>query len=278
MTFPAAIALKEKTGKPLIVHIHSTEYDRSGGNEGYAWVREIEKDAMKIADTVVAVSDYSAKILCEQFEAEAEKIATIHNGIEKMVAFRSNKDFPEKLVTFLGRVTKQKSPDIFFKIALKVLEKHDNVRFVIAGKGGMLAEVMAEAAKHKVSEKFHFAGFLEKEEVNSLLSMTDIFVMPSASDPFGIAALEAAQFGVPCIISRQSGCLEVIKGALTADWKDVDLMADYVNTLLSSTSLATEIGRNNQESVQNATWENNANKVLEVYATLLKARKGELVL
>lgn len=279
MTFPAAIALKEKTGKPLVIHVHSTEYDRSGGrNDGFPWVSEIEKDAMQKADAIIAVSKYSAKILCDQFGADENKVFVVHNGVEKKTIFHTKKDFPEKLVTFLGRVTVQKSPDIFFNVALKVLEQYDNVRFVVAGKGGRLAEMMENAAKHKVSEKFHFAGFLEKAEVNHLLSMTDIFVMPSASEPFGMAAMEAAQFGIPCIISRQSGCLEVIKGALTADWKDVDLMADYVTTLLNSPALAQEIGRHNQESVQDATWENSAAKVLDVYANLLKPRKGELIM
>ncbi|MFN0202590.1 MAG: glycosyltransferase [Bacteroidia bacterium] len=268
MTFPAALALQAATGKPLIVHLHSTEYDRAG-KDSKGWVYQMEKEAMEKADFVIPVSQYAANILTEHYKIEATKIHPIHNAIDKKQAFKSEKSFKERLVAFVGRITYQKGPDTFLKIAMKVLEQHDNVRFVMAGRGDMQDALMEEVIKHRISHRFHFAGFLEKAEVEKLLSMADVFVMPSVSEPFGIAALEAAQFGVPCIISRQAGCLEILTAALTADSQDVELMADYILELLHSASLSEEIGRINQASVQALSWEKVGTKVLEVYEKAL---------
>ncbi len=270
MTFPAAIALKKLTGKPLVIHIHSTEYDRMGA-DSKGWVYQMEKTAMDAADAIVTVSQYTANILESHYEIEGFKIFPIHNAIiPTKNATRKSKKFPEKLVTFLGRVAQQKNPEAFLAIAIKVMEQYDNVRFVMAGKGDMLSGLMEKVAQEKLGHRFHFTGFLETEAVNDLLAMTDIYVMPSISDPFGLSALEAAQFGIPCIISRQAGVLEVLKGALTADYKDTDLMAEYIVTLLENSELAKEIGKTSKESIATLTWGQSALKVIEIYGNLMQ--------
>lgn len=270
MTFPAAIALKKLTGKPLVIHIHSTEYDRMGA-DSKGWVYQMEKTAMDAADAIVTVSQYTANILQSHYEIEGFKISPVHNAIiPTKNAKRKPKKFPEKLVTFLGRIAQQKNPEAFLAIAIKVMEQYDNVRFVMAGKGDMLSGLMEKVAQEKLGHKFHFTGFLETEAVNDLLSMTDIYVMPSISDPFGLSALEAAQFGIPCVISRQAGVLEVLKGALTADYRDIDLMAEYIVTLLENNDLAEEIGKTSQESIATLTWGKSALKVIEIYGNLMQ--------
>lgn len=270
MTFPAAIALKKLTGKPLVIHIHSTEYDRMGA-DSKGWVYQMEKTAMDAADAIVTVSQYTANILQSHYEIEGFKIFPIHNAIiPTKNAKRKAKKFPEKLVTFLGRIAQQKNPEAFLAIAIKVMEQYDNVRFVMAGKGDMLSGLMEKVAQEKLGHKFHFTGFLETEAVNDLLAMTDIYVMPSISDPFGLSALEAAQFGIPCVISRQAGVLEVLKGALTADYRDIDLMAEYIVTLLENNELAEEIGKTSKESVDSLTWGQSALKVIEIYGRLMQ--------
>ncbi len=265
MTFPAAIALKKLTGKPLIIHIHSTEYDRMGA-ESKGWVYQMEKTAMEAADAIITVSQYSANILQKHYEIEGFKIFPVHNAILPAPIHKPKaKQFPEKLVTFLGRIAQQKNPVAFLEIAIKVMEQYDNVRFVMAGKGDLLSEMMEKVAQEKLGHKFHFTGFLETEAVNELLSMTDIYVLPSISEPFGLSALEAAQFGIPCVISRQAGVLEVLKGALTADYRDLDLMAEYIVTMLKFPELAAEVGKTSQESVADLTWAQSAAKVIEIY-------------
>lgn len=273
MTFPAAIALKKLTGKPLIIHIHSTEYDRMGASSK-GWIYQMEKAAMEAADAIITVSHYSANIVCTHYEIDDTKVFPIHNAINSLKKHQApKKQFSEKLVTFLGRITQQKNPDAFLEIAIKVMEQYDNVRFVMAGKGDMLSSLMEKVAEEKLGHKFHFTGFLETEAVNDLLSMTDIYVLPSVSEPFGLSALEAAQFGIPCIISRQAGVLEVLKGALTADFRDTDLMAEYIVTLLKFPELAAEIGKTGKESVASLTWGQSALKVIEIYGSLMEKSK-----
>lgn len=270
MTFPAAIALKKITGKPLVIHIHASEYDRMG-TDSKGWVYQIEKAAMEAAEAIITVSNYSAKILATHYEIDPSKIFTVHNAIIPLQTHPpKNKQFSEKLVTYLGRITQQKNPEAFLAIAIKVLEQYDNVRFVMAGKGDMLSLLMEKVAQEKLGHKFHFTGFLDTDAVKNLLAITDIYVMPSISDPFGLSALEAAQLGIPCVISRQSGVLEVLKGVLTADCKDTDLMAEYIVTLLKYPELAAEIGTTCRDSISSLTWDTSALKVIEIYSNLLR--------
>ena len=277
MTFPAAIAIRNRTQKPLILHIHSTEYDRKG-KDSKGWVYQLEKMAMMEADFVIAVSHYMAKIIREHYEIPASKIIPIHNASEMKIVQGETKAFAEKLITFVGRVTAQKNPKGFLAIAYKVLEEYDNVRFVIAGNGDELPMLMQEVARKQLGHKFHFTGFTDQNAIAKLLSITDIFIMPSVSDPFGIAALEAARFGIPVILSRTVGVLEVLKGALTADYRDTELLSEYVITLLNAPAFAESVGAELRASAEEITWEKAADAILEVYQMGLSREQKENIM
>ena len=264
MTFPAAMLVKQQSKKPLVVHVHSLEYDRSGP-ESKNWVFDIEKEAMSKADIVVPVSNYTGSIAQEHYGIAAAKIFPVHNGADTVEVFKVKNEFPEKLVLFLGRVTGQKGPQYFLDIASKVLQHAPNVRFVMAGTGDQLRDLIENGAYKNIGTKFHFTGFLTKEKVHKLLSMTDVYCMPSVSEPFGLSALEAAQFGIPCVISKQSGVSEVLFGALKADFWDIEKMASHIITLLQNNSLKDALVKDAFNDLKNCTWDKAAEKILPLY-------------
>lgn len=234
MTALAGLEIRKQTGKPLIFHTHSLTYDRAGPDER-GWIYEIEKSILQSADLVIAVSHYCRQICLDHYDAPPAKVVVVHNGASPVRSFRSPKPFPEKLVVFLGRLTGQKGPASFLKIAQKVLETEKNTRFAIAGTGDQLRSLMAGAVRLGIQGNFHFTGFLNRKKVHELLSMADAYCMPSVSEPFGLSALEAAQFGVPAVLSIQSGVAEVLKSARTADCGDTDAMARHLRIILSET-------------------------------------------
>lgn len=192
MTYLAGVEVKKATGKPLVVHLHASQFDRAGA-DARGWIYDIEKYGMEQADAVIPVSKYTGTVAAGHYGINPDKIFPVHNGADPVKVFHSKKKFPEKLVLFLGRLTAQKGPEFFLQIAAKVLEQTDDVRFVMAGTGEKLRQLIETGAFHGVGDKFHFTGFLNKQKVNELLSMTDVYCMPSVSEPFGLSALEAAQ-------------------------------------------------------------------------------------
>lgn len=264
MTFPAGIRIKEQSKKPLVAHIHSLEYDRAGP-ESKSWVFDIEKEAMCIADLVIPVSNYTGSIAQDHYQISPSKIFSVHNGVDLVEVYKERKEFPEKLVLFLGRITGQKGPQFFLDIASKVLQHSPNVRFVMAGTGDQLRDLIEDGAYKNIGTKFHFTGFLTKEKVHKVLSMTDIYCMPSVSEPFGLSALEAAQFGIPCVISKQSGVSEVLFGALKADFWDIEKMASHIITLLQNNSLKDALVKDAFNDLKSCTWEKAAEKVNSLY-------------
>ncbi|TAH27284.1 MAG: glycosyltransferase family 1 protein [Cytophagales bacterium] len=264
MSFPAGIKIKKQSQKPLLIHIHSLEFDRSGiGSKN--WVYEIEKEAIANADLIVPVSNYTGNIAIQNYEAQISKIYPVHNGTEFTAAFHQRKEFPEKLVLFLGRVTGQKGPQYFLEIASLVLKHYQNVRFVVAGTGDQLRDMIENGAYKNIGTKFHFTGFLTKDKVNQLLSMADVYCMPSVSEPFGLSALEAAQFGIPCVISKQSGVSEVLYGALKADYWDVEKMASHVISLLTNNALREALVKDAYQDLKSCSWEKASEKIVEIY-------------
>ena len=264
MTFLAALEIKEWSGKPLVVHLHSIEYDRLGpDSRGFAWY--MEKHTMEQADLVIPVSNYSGKLIEEQYEIDPEKIVPIHNGVDKIGRKRNEKPFPQKLVVFLGRITAQKGPESFLKVAWKVLENYDRVRFVIAGSGDLLPDLMEKVAQERLGDRIHFTEFLSRKDVMKLLSMADVFVMPSVSEPFGLSAVEAASMGTACVISRQSGVAEVLPHALIADHWDIDSMAEFTLSLLEHPDLNEAVVKTMQEDIEELSWDLTAQKVIEAY-------------
>lgn len=272
LTYSAGVAAKKISGKPLVVHMHATEFDRSGENYNEN-VYEIERKGMAEADRVITVSNLTRNIVIDRYHIDPDKVITVHNAVEppeKTELIDAGKHVKEKIVTFLGRITFQKGPEYFIEAACKVLEHDKNVRFVMAGTGDMMEKMIRRVAKLKISSHFHFTGFLKGENVDRMFAMSDVYVMPSVSEPFGISPLEAMRSNVPVIISKQSGVAEVLDHVLKVDFWDVDAMADAIYGLLHYKSMSAMTVTHGTEEVNNLKWENAARKVADIYESLLQ--------
>ncbi len=270
LTYRAGIAAPRESGKPLDVHIHATEYDRSGENNRNDIVYNIEKEGMEAANMVCAVSNLTRNIVIEKYNIPENKVVTLHNAVEpNSHNINSQKHLKEKIVTFLGRVTFQKGPEYFVETAKKVLEKDDNVRFVLAGDGDMMPRVIERVAELGISDKFHFTGFLRGEDIDKMFGMSDVYVMPSISEPFGISPLEAMQSNVPVIISKQSGVSEVLQYAIKVDFWDIDATADAIYGILHYPALSHIFSVKGNEEVNNLKWEHVGSKLKSLYQSLL---------
>lgn len=272
LTYYAGIAAKRVSGKPLVVHMHATEYDRSGENintQTYA----IERAGMMAADRVMAVSNLTRNIVINRYGIPAEKVVTVHNAVR----FAENdteapeRGVEDKIVTFLGRITYQKGPDYFVEAAAKVLKRLPNVRFVMAGSGDMMNHVIRRVARLGIADRFHFTGFLRGEDVHKMFQLSDVYVMPSVSEPFGISPLEAMRSNVPVIISKQSGVAEVLDYAVKVDYWDVDALADAIYGLIRYPSLSNMFASKGLEEVTNLRWNDAAAKIKAVYEEVIAA-------
>ena len=270
LTFPAGVAAKHTSGKPLFVHVHATEFDRSGENINQH-VYDIEKQGMQHADRVIAVSNRTRQVIIDKYGIDPDKVVTLHNAVTMGVthAERYQNPLDEKIVTFLGRITFQKGPEYFVEAAKKVLEVDKNVRFVMAGTGDMWQRMVELVAQLRIGHKFHFAGFLNGPEVKKIFDMSSVYVMPSVSEPFGISPLEAMQSNVPVIISRQSGVSEVLYHAIKVDFWEIDAMADAIYALLHYQGISKMFARMGHEEVENLKWDNVAYKLKDIYQTVL---------
>ncbi|MCF8368709.1 MAG: glycosyltransferase family 4 protein [Bacteroidales bacterium] len=266
-TYYAGIAAKKVSGKPLVVHMHATEFDRTGENVN-TLVYEIEKSGMMAADRVIAVSNLTRKTVIDRYGINPEKVFTVHNAIEpveKSEIFGIKRALKEKVVTFLGRITFQKGPEYFIETAYKVLQKDRNVRFVMAGSGDMLNKMIRRVAQLKIADRFHFTGFLQGEAVDRMFALSDVFVMPSVSEPFGLVPLEAMRTNVPVIVSKQSGVAEILKHAIKVDFWDVDGTADAIYGLLHYRALSETFKKYGKDEVDSLKWEFAAVKIMDVY-------------
>jgi glycosyltransferase involved in cell wall biosynthesis len=271
LAYPAGIAAKLVSGKPLIVHVHATDFDRSGGSVNPG-VYEIEKAGMEAADRVIAVSNLTRNIIIEKYGINPEKVLTVHNAVEPIADRELQKlarSIDDKIVTFLGRVTMQKGPEYFIEAAHLVLQKMRNVRFVMAGSGDMLNRMIIQVARRKIGNRFHFTGFLKGDDVHHMFSISDVYVMPSISEPFGISPLEAMQSNVPVIISRQSGVAEILNHAIKIDFWDTHAMADAIYGFLNYDGLSQMFKKHAHDEVDNLKWEYAATKVKDVYFSLI---------
>ncbi len=269
MTFPAGIVAKHLTGKPLIVHIHALESDRSGSNVNKE-VAAIERAGVEAADTIIAVSHYTKARITELYGIDPAKIAVVHNAVTKeesraVLQMPKHHEENEKYVLFMGRITFQKGPEYFVEAARLVLSRMPNVRFIMAGSGDMLPRIVRMVAQMRMGSRFHFTGFLRGEDVDRMYALSDLYVMPSVSEPFGIAPLEAMSYDTPVLISRQSGVAEVVQNALKVDFWDVQAMADKICAVLKHPRLAGEMVKQCREELQHIRWENAAHKLIHVY-------------
>ncbi|MEE4178437.1 MAG: glycosyltransferase family 4 protein [Bacteroides sp.] len=271
LTYLAGAEAKRISGKPLVVHMHATEFDRSGENVNQL-VYDIEKEGMEAADIVVAVSNLTRNVVINRYGIPAEKVITVHNGVEPATPSRyldAEKKVDEKIVTFLGRITFQKGPEYFIEAAYKVLQRDPNVRFVMAGSGDLLPKMIRRVASLGIATKFHFTGFLKGDDVEKMFGMSDVYVMPSVSEPFGISPLEAMRSNVPVIISKQSGVAEVLDYAVKIDFWDIDAMADAIYSLLHYNALPEMFKKYGKTEVENIKWDQAGKKVKDIYENLL---------
>ena len=267
LTYFAGIAAKRVSGKPLVVHMHATSFDRSSSDNIDTRVYEIERAGMAAADRVIAVSNLTRNIVIEKYNIPAERVVTVHNAVR--FAEKEN-EVPErgvddKIITFLGRITFQKGPDYFVEAAAKVLKRVPNVRFVMAGSGDMMNHVIRRVARLGIADRFHFTGFLKGDDVHKMFQLSDVYIMPSVSEPFGISPLEAMRANVPSIISKQSGVAEVLDYAVKVDYWDVDAMADAIYGFVKYPALSKMFAEKGLEEVTGLKWNNAAAKIKTIY-------------
>lgn len=257
LSIPAGLEAKRISGKPLIVHIHSLEWDRAG--DGMNWdIYEIEKSGMLAADRVIAVSHYTKNIIIQRYQIPADKIDVVHNAVSKdqsRIRKQEKGKMKEAVVLFLGRVTFQKGPDYFLEAAAKVLALRQDVRFVIAGSGDMMLPLIERTAQLKLGNRVHFTGFLDRDRVEEIYSLSDVYIMPSVSEPFGISSLEAALYDVPVIISKQSGVSEVLRHSLRVDFWDTQELANKILALLDRPLLRLELQVQAARELEHIQWE-----------------------
>ena len=272
LAYPAGIAAMEVSGKPLVIHVHATDFDRSGGSVNPD-VYRIEKNGMDAASKIITVSNLTRDIVINKYNINPDKVETVYNAVEPVKVAEDciiKKGFDEKVVTFLGRITMQKGPEYFIEAAYKVLQVMDNVRFVMAGSGDMMERMMRRTAALKITDRFHFTGFLKGADVFTMLDMSDVYIMPSVSEPFGISPLEAMQSNVPVIISKQSGVAEILTHAVKTDFWDIDAMADAIYGILNYPALSNMFIKNGKEEVISLKWDNSARHVRDIYYRVIE--------
>lgn len=270
MTFPAAIRAKEASGKPLVVHIHALEFDRCG-EHGNPDIIAIEKAGMLAADHVIAVSHYTRQLILDRYGIAPDKVSVVHNAVARHRAgkvYHVDQQRSGKLVLFLGRVTFQKGPDYFIEAAARVLQKLPDTTFVMAGTGDMLPGLIERVGELRIGNRFHFTGFLSGHDVERMYAMSDLYVMPSVSEPFGISPLEAMLYDVPVIVSRTAGVGEVLTHALKVDFWNAEDIADKILAVLKYSALSREMLRHGKNDLKAIRWSVAAERILNIYKRL----------
>jgi len=270
LTFPAGVFAKQISGKPLVIHVHATDFDRSRGQVNPI-VYGIEKKGMDAADHIMTVSDLTRKIVIEKYHQDPRKVTTVHNAVDPLPDANSFTKTPRKnkVVTFLGRITMQKGPEYFVEAAYRVLQKTKDVRFVMAGNGDMMNAMIDLVAKRNIADRFHFTGFLKGRAVHELLAESDVYIMPSVSEPFGISPLEAMQVGTPSIISKQSGCAEILTHAIKTDYWDIEAMADAIYAIVKNPAMHRSLQELGRDEVNNIRWQDAGLKVRGIYESVM---------
>lgn len=273
LTYPAGIHAKQVSGKPLVIHVHATDYDRSRGNVNPT-VYAIEKNGMDYADHIMCVSELTRQTVINKYHQDPRKVTAVHNAVDpvsqEVLDIVPHHNPKEKIVTFLGRITMQKGPEYFVEAAALVLSKTKHVRFVMAGNGDMMNQMIQLAAERGIADHFHFPGFMRGKQVYEVLKSSDVYIMPSVSEPFGISPLEAMQVSVPTIISKQSGCAEILDKCIKIDYWDIHAMADAIYSICTRPSLYGYLREEGKKEVDAITWENVGKKIRAIYDAVLK--------
>jgi len=268
MTYPAGLKAKQISKKPLIIHVHATEFDRTGGHGVNQHVYKIEKLGMEQADHIIAVSNFTKNKIIQHYHIPPEKITVVHNAVD-FTNFKSNRDFKinkkDKIILFLGRITIQKGPDWFVYLAKRILDYDPNYKFIVVGSGDMEGKIIEKAAELNLADKISFTGFLRGPELDQIYQMADLYVMPSISEPFGITPLEAMRNNTPCLISKQSGVSEVLHHCLKADFWDINKMADQIISILKYPEGYQHLKENTAQEIKKFNWDEPAQKCLSLY-------------
>lgn len=280
LTYPAGIHAKQVSGKPLVIHVHATDFDRSRGNVNPT-VYSIEKDGMDHADCIMCVSELTRQTVINHYHQDPAKCFAMHNAVyplaDNLQAIvnqrKPSSERKEKVVTFLGRITMQKGPEYFIEAARKVLERTHNVRFCFAGSGDMMNAMIELAASYGIADRCHFPGFMKGAQVFECFRDSDVYVMPSVSEPFGISPLEAMQSGVPSIISKQSGCAEILDKCIKIDYWDIDAMSDAMYSLCTNSALHQYLQEEGKKEVDGITWEKVGVKIRALYEKTIEKCK-----
>jgi len=269
MTYPAGIKAKHTTGKPLVVHIHATEFDRTGGNVNQH-VYNIERHGFHEADKIIAVSNFTKNKVVQNYGIAPDKVDVVHNAVE-FTNYEPETCIKQddKVVLFLGRITLQKGPEYFIYAAKRVLEMDPKVKFVVAGSGDMEGFMIEEAARLGIANKVLFTGFLRGRDIDRAYKMADLYVMPSVSEPFGITPLESMRNGTPVLISKNSGVSEVLNHCLKVDFWDIDQMSSKMLAILKYSTLHKEMRDNGLREVCKFNWNDPAMKCINVYNNVI---------
>jgi len=276
LTFRAAMRLKQMTGCPIVLHVHSVESDRAGGERGNPLVNEIEATAFNLADRIIAVSELTRQAIVRDYDIPAEKITVVHNSIkvDDLVPMETRNVYEYlmqlkmqdyRIVTNIGRLTVQKGLPNLLKAAKEVIARAPKTIFLIVGSGEQYHELITLAADLGIGRNVIFTGFLRGKQWRDAFSIADLFVMPSVSEPFGLTPLEATAYGTPSLVSKQSGVSEVLKNCLKVDYWDVNEMANQIVAVVQSDSLRRELTANAYRELQHLSWEEPANKVMSIY-------------
>jgi len=260
LTIKAGITLKESTGIPLILTVHSTEYDRSGWLFPNQWFIDIEKEGMEKADRIIAVSHFTKRVIVEKYGINPDKISVVHNAV-----YPISEGHKQEIVLFLGRLTIQKGAEFFLRAAQKVKDYEPDAKFVVAGFGDMLPRLIDQALDMSISDRVIFTGRLTEDEVKHIYGISSVYVMPSVSEPFGITALEAISAGTPTIASKTAGFSEAFNNCLRVDFWDTDEMANKIISLLRYDPLHRTLAKEGKREIELFTWDRVADKTIDVY-------------
>jgi glycosyltransferase involved in cell wall biosynthesis len=274
MTYPAGLYAAHVSGRPLIAHVHATEFDRSGDHPNQ-YIYDLERHTFLNCQGVITVSNYTRSILISRYGVPADRIHPVYNAAEFDMQYHGGVSRPvrEKIVLFLGRITFQKGPDYFVRAARKVIEEYNNVRFVMVGSGDMYHRMIEMAADLGIGRYFHYTGFLKRPDIDRIFRMSDLYVLPSVSEPFGISVLEAMVAGVPVIVSRQSGVAEIIENCIKVNFWDVDEMAHHILRVLRDENLHRQLAEGGRSEALSLSWEESAKKISSIYAKIINGKK-----
>lgn len=267
ITFKAALEIREQLKKPLVLHVHSLDHDRNFGQHK-SWIFDLEQKAMKKADAIISVSNYSKNIIIDHYGINAEKIHVVPHGHHQKSKVKAKNPFKEKIILFVGRLSGQKGPELFLDIAEKVHDLYPESRYVMAGDGELYKKLIEAGSSSKIANKFHITGYLEDKDLQKLYSLSDVYCMPSFSEPFGLTAVEAAGFDLPLVLSSHCGAAEWLPESIILDPNDTDAFAQNIVTLLQDPELARKQTSANKKEIRKLSWETSSEQILSVIGTI----------